>query len=143
MLFEFLSTYREELISEKSDVEAGLEAIRTRLLESEKFLDVIKEETEEVFTDFTPRNINSKNQARIDETEAEIHDYKDQIEALEIRLSKIDSRLKETSAAIHEAKSLRQRTGRDVSVEKDVLLNIISYLPADPIRAKIELENLI
>ena len=143
MLVEFLKSYKDELISEKSTVEEGLDAIRTRLLESEKFLDVVKDETEDVFTDFTPRNINSKNQERIDETEAEIADYKEQIEAMDMRLFKIETRLKETNEAIKEANSFRQRTGREVSIDKDTLLNIVSFLPADPMRAKIELENLL
>lgn len=143
MLVDFLRSYKDELISEKATVEEGLDAIRTRLLESQKFLDVVKDETAEVFTDFTPRNINSKNQERIDETEAEIADYEEQISAMELRLSNIENRLNETTEAIREAETFRQRTGKEVSVDKDILINIISYLPADPMRAKIELENLL
>ena len=141
MLVEFLKSYKDELVSEKATVEEGLEAIRTRLLESEKFLDLIKEETAEVFTDFTPRNINSKNHERIKETEAEIADYREQIEAMMGRIEAIDSRLDDTSQAILEAESFRSRSSKDVSISKDQLMNILSYIVADPMRAKIELEQ--
>ena len=141
MLVEFLKSYRDELVSEKATVEEGLEAIRTRLLESEKFLDLIKEETAEVFTDFTPRNINSKNHERIKETEAEIADYREQIDAMMGRIETIDARLEDTSQAIIEAESFRSRSSKDVSISKDHLMNILSYIVADPMRAKIELEQ--
>ena len=141
MLVEFLKSYKDELVSEKATVEEGLEAIRTRLLESEKFLDLIKEETAEVFTDFTPRNINSKNYERIKETEEEIADYREQIDAMMCRIETIDARLEDTSQAIIEAESFRSRSSKDVSISKDQLMNILSYIVADPMRAKIELEQ--
>ena len=141
MIVDFLKSYEDELLGEKTDIELSLEAVRTRLLESEKFLDVIKEESAEAFTDFTPRNINSKNKERIDETEAEIADYTKQIAAMEQRLSGIEDRLKQTRDAIHEAASFTTRSAKHVSIPKDDLLNIISYILSDPMRAKIELEQ--
>ena len=141
MIVDFLKSYEDELLREKTDIELSLEAVRTRLLESEKFLDVIKEESAEVFTDFTPRNINSKNKERIDETEAEIADYTKQIAAMEQRLSGIEDRLKQTRDAIHEAASFTTRSAKLVSIPKDDLLNITSYILSDPMRAKIELEQ--
>ena len=143
MIVDFLKSYEDELLNEKTSIEESLEAVRTRLIESEKFLDVIKEETAEVFTEFTPRNINSKNQERINETEAEIQDYKEQISAMELRLNKLDDRLKETRDAIHEASSFYSRASKDVSISKDELMNILSYILSDPMRAKIELEQML
>ncbi len=143
MIVDFLKSYEEELLNEKTSIEESLEAIRTRLIESERFLDVIKEESAEVFTEFTPRNINSKNQERINETEAEIKDYKEQISAMEVRLEKLDARLKETRDAIHEASSFYSRASKDVSISKDELMNILSFILSDPMRAKIELEQLL
>ena len=143
MVVEFLKSYEEELKNEQASIEESLEAIRTRLVESEKFLELIKEETEEVFTEFTPRNINSKNQERIDETEAEISDYKEQISAMEQRLSNNQSRLKDTHTAILEASSFNLRSQKDVSISKDDLMMILSYILSDPMRAKMELEQLL
>ncbi len=143
MVVEFLKSYEEELKNEQASIEESLEAIRTRLVESEKFLELIKEETEEVFTEFTPRNINSKNQKRIDETEAEISDYKEQISAMEQRLSNNQSRLKDTHTAILEASSFSSRSQKDVSISKDDLMMILSYILSDPMRAKMELEQLL
>ncbi len=143
MLVDFLRSYKDELLSEKATVEEGLDAIRTRLLESEKFLDVIKEETAEAFTDFTPRNINSKNHERIKETEEEIADYREQIDAMLTRIEDIDARLGQTNDAIHEAESYRSRSAKDVSISKDQLMKILSFIISDPMRAKIELEQLL
>ncbi len=143
MLLDFLKSYKEELLNEKATVEDGLDAVRTRLLESQRFLSVVKEETEEVFTDFTPRNINSKNQERIDETEAEIADYEKQISAMEIRLSNIEKKLADTHDAIAEASSYLSRSNKNISISKDELIIILSYILADPMRAKMELEKLL
>ncbi len=143
MIVDFLKSYEDELRAEKADIEESLDAVRTRLLESEKFLDVIKEETAEVFTDFTPRNINSKNKERIDETEAEIADYTQQISAMENRLSGIEDRLVQTREAVLEATSFTSRSGKYVSIPKDDLIMITSYILSDPMRAKIELEQLL
>ncbi len=143
MLLDFLKSYKQELLAEKTSVEEGLDAIKTRLLESQRFLTIIKEETEEVFTDFTPRNINSKNQERIDETEAEIADYEKQISAMEIKLSNLNKKLSDTHDAIAEASSYLSRSNKDITISKDELLMILSYIIADPMRAKIELEQLL
>ena len=143
MLYEFLKSYKKELVSKKESLEVDLENTRTKLLESEKFLVVVKEESEEVFTEFTPRNINAKNQKIIDETEQSIIDQKKYIEDMESEVNDLNSRIKVITEATREAQVLRQRTAKSVSVEKDVLMNIISYLPADPMRAKVELENLL
>ena len=143
MLYEFLKSYKKELVSKKESLEVDLENTRTKLLESEKFLVVVKEESEEVFTEFTPRNINAKNQKIIDETEQNIIDQKKYIEDMESEVNDLNSRIKVITEATREAQVLRQRTAKSVSVEKDVLMNIISYLPADPMRAKVELENLL
>lgn len=143
MLYEFLKSYKKELVSKKESLEVDLENTRTKLLESEKFLVVVKEESEEVFTEFTPRNINAKNQKIIDETEQNIIDQKKYIDDMESEVNDLNSRIKVITEATREAQALRQRTAKSVSVEKDVLMNIISYLPADPMRAKVELENLL
>ncbi len=143
MLLDFLKSYKEELLNEKTTVEEALDALRTRLLESQRFLSVIKEETEEVFTDFTPRNINSKNKERIDETEAEIADYEKQISAMELRLSNIEKKLASAHDAIAEASGYLSRSNKDITISKDELIMILSYILADPMRAKIELEQLL
>ena len=141
MIVDFLKSYEDELRAEKTEIEDGLDAIRTRLLESERFLDVIKEESAEVFTDFTPRNINSKNKERIDETEAEIVDYTEQISAMELRLQNLEGRLKQTHDAILEASSFTTRSAKNVSIPKDDLMKILSFILSDPMRAKMELEQ--
>ena len=143
MLIDFLKSYKEELLTEKMSVEEELDSASTKLLESQKFLSVIKEETEEVFTEFTPRNINSKNKERIDETEAKIADYEKQISDIKLQLSNLEKRITDTNQAISEASGYLSRSNKDISISKDDLILILSYIISDPMRAKIELEQLL
>ena len=67
MLYEFLIKYQEELTAEKIEKEEDYEIILSKIRENEKFLEMLEQENENIFSDFTPREINYKNAERIKE----------------------------------------------------------------------------
>lgn len=151
---EEIRTFLKNLLDESAANLAELERINDdldiKIKENTRFLDILKKENEEPFSDFSPRNVNYKNGEQIDKlelttnnqivekknTEIKIDQCKIKIQDIKDMLGKLDSYDNTFS------KKKNVIPNNDNSFIKESLDNIISYLPADPIRARIELENL-
>ena len=155
MVLEFLKTYESELLSEKEMVDRSLEEICTKEQETRKFLKLIESENEEVFSEFTPRNITSKGDAKIAEIKQTLEDVLGEKEVLQNHCNALNQRLEDVKAAIAEteiqaepqpAEPKEEHSATSLSdpgVLRNKLQQVLSYLPADPLRAKIELEELL
>ena len=151
---EEIRTFLKNLLDESAANLAELERINDdldiKIKENTRFLDILKKENEEPFSEFSPRNVNYKNGEQIDKlelttnnqivekknTEIKIDQCKIKIQDIKDMLGKLDSYDNTFS------KKKNVIPNNDNSFIKESLDNIISYLPADPIRARIELENL-
>ena len=145
MVHDFLKKYQQELMQQTADKEKVMEKILTHRQETEKFLQLIESENEEVFTDFTPRNVTAKGDAKIAEVKEELEGILAEQDLVEKELSFLRGRLSEVNAAIDECEkkiSSHNDPPKGVTLREE-LKNVLSYLPADPLRAKIELEQLL
>ena len=145
MVQEFLKKYQQELMQQTADKEKVMEKILTHRQETEKFLQLIESENEEVFTDFTPRNVTAKGDAKIAEVKEELEGILAEQDLTEKELSFLRDRLSEVNAAIDECDDIKTSHNdppKGVTLREE-LKNVLSYLPADPLRAKIELEQLL
>lgn len=154
MIIEFLNSYEEELHNSRFKTSEDLEMVSTKILETEKMLKLIESENEDVFTEFTPRAISVKNADKMNELYEELKSLQEEKISLESTIRTIDDKLKDLKSAMKEISSFdeivptsSQNVSRETSssgtVSKDSLHLVLSYLPQDPIRAKIELENLL
>ena len=152
MVYEFLMKYQEELISEKMEREEDYELLTSKIRENERFLELLEQENENIFSDFTPREVSYKNSDRMKEIKALLKKfYQDKNEA-ENNLKKINYRLNELSKVIDDVKSdnnpSKDNTNSDKKQEiqnrlKHDLKNILAFMNQDVERAKIELNEII
>lgn len=152
MVYEFLMKYQEELISEKMEREEDYELLTSKIRENERFLELLEQENENIFSDFTPREVSYKNSDRMKEIKALLKKfYQDKNEA-ENNLKKINYRLNELSKVIDDVKSdnhpSKDNTNNEKKQEsqnrlKHDLKNILAFMNQDVERAKIELNEII
>lgn len=166
MVKEFLKKYQDELIEEKIELKEKIDFISIKLKEEKKFLEVLDSSNENVFSDFSPRNLNSKNKDKIEET-------KNQIDKIELELAEalkkkefIDERLASMNQMIAEVSVLKDE-GVDQNLQSDnkidtnidinssvnniadnndiveILEDIKSILYLDQTKAEKEIDNLI
>lgn len=152
MVNDFLKKYQEEIISEKIQLKEDMDLLETKIKEEKKFLNVLEESNESYFVEFTPRDINAKNNAKAAEIRQILSDLESQMSNKTKQMKFYDSRLVEINALINNTAVINRPsdTNNEVIVENNINDNIKNQLNSikdiivlDPYRAKIELENLI
>lgn len=146
----FLKRLLDESAGNLSEYESYLDDLNVKIKENTRFIDVLKKENDEPFSEFSPRNINYKNAEQIDKLEKTTNNQIVEKKNLEIKIDQCKIRIQDIKDMLvnidkgsnnNSANNIKNSNNDNNSI-KDSLNNIISYLPADPIRAKIELENL-
>ena len=154
MLEEFLKNYEEELQTSRMEKMEEVELLSTKHQETKKLLELIQSENEEIFTEFTPRSVTQKNADKIDELTESLQLIEDDKRNIEMELASIEKKLRDIKVAFSEISSniiapnedeistnVSRETSSSISISKDKLHLVLSYLPQDPIRAKLELEQ--
>ena len=147
MIKKFFNKYQEELTTHKIEIEEDYELILSKIKENQKFLQLLREENNHVFSEFTPRDIAVQNKDRIEEVEnllATLQKNKEELEKettyIEKRLLEVQSMLKELE---HHDDSNKTKPKVSQYKLKHDLQNISSFVISDPTRAKIELDHII
>lgn len=168
MVREFLkqlyNVYDEDY---KSSV-VQLEKLSGNILENDKFIELLESESQKVFSDFTPRKLESKNNRKIQEVKDSQNKLKETKISLEKHIQSIEKTKLEIQQCIDEVEELKMSerdskwfesniynagdksedpvvvTSKNMSQEAaSKIKNIISYILVDPLRAKNELEKLL
>ncbi|SOC10478.1 MULTISPECIES: hypothetical protein [Pseudobutyrivibrio] len=153
MVNDFLKKYQEELISEKIQLKEDMDLLETKIKEEKKFLNVLEESNESYFVEFTPRDINAKNNEKAAEIRQILSELESQMSNKTKQMKFYDSRLVELNALINNTAVINRpsdtnnnQTTINNSIDdsfKNQLLSIKDIIVLDPYRAKIELEKLI
>lgn len=164
MVNEFLKRMGNDYSNILSVNRNRLVELETHYMENEKFIKLLESETENVFKDFTPRKRENKNSKKINELQEEQDSLNREITAVKNKIKETQALLSEIKDAISEVKELEMAAedskwfeenvydaGKDEEPSKEILSeemslkleNILSFLLADPMRAKKELEGLI
>ena len=152
MVNDFLKKYQEELISEKIQLKEDMDLLETKIKEEKKFLNVLEESNESYFVEFTPRDINAKNNEKAAEIRQILSELESQMSNKTKKMKFYDSRLVEINALINNTAVINRPsdTNNQVIIENNIDDNIKNQLNSikdiivlDPYRAKIELEKLI
>lgn len=164
LLKRMYDVYQEDLNTSK----VQLEKLNGTILENDKFIELLESEQQKVFSDFSPREIDTKNNKKIQEVKVSQDKLKDTKLSLIDHIESVEKTRSEIKQAMDEVEEL-QMTARDsewfeknvynagdktedpvVGTSKNVdqelaskIENIISYILVDPMRAKIELQKLI
>ncbi|SET29796.1 two-component system, NarL family, sensor histidine kinase DegS [Pseudobutyrivibrio sp. C4] len=153
MVNDFLKKYQEELISEKIQLKEDMDLLETKIKEEKKFLNVLEESNESYFVEFTPRDINAKNNEKAAEIRQILSELESQMSNKTKQMKFYDSRLVELNALINNTAVINRpsdtnnnQTTINDSIDdsfKNQLVSIKDIIVLDPYRAKIELEKLI
>ena len=155
MINDFLKKYQEELISDKIQLKEDMDLLETKINEENKFLSLLEESNESYFKEFTPRDINAKNNAKAAEVKLILEDLNNQMNIKNQKMKFYDGRLVEINALLTNTavinrpsmdNNIQSNTNNDGNASSDLknsLSNIKDYVILDPYRAKIELEKII
>ena len=155
MINDFLKKYQEELISDKIQLKEDMDLLETKINEENKFLSLLEESNESYFKEFTPRDINAKNNAKAAEIKLILEDLNNQMNIKNQKMKFYDGRLVEINALLTNTavinrpsmdNNIQSNTNNDGNASSDLknsLSNIKDYVILDPYRAKIELEKII
>lgn len=148
MIKDFFDKYQEELTTHKIEIEEDYELLLSKIKENQKFLQLLREENNHVFSEFTPRDIAIKNKDRIDEVENLLATLQKNKEELENETTYIEKRLLEVQSLLKELEHYDNpgKTKTEVSQYNKIkhdLQNISSFVISDPTRAKIEIDHII
>ena len=155
MINDFLKKYQEELISDKIQLKEDMDLLETKINEENKFLSLLEESNESYFKEFTPRDINAKNNAKAAEVKLILEDLNNQMNIKNQKMKFYDGRLVEINALLTNTavinrpsmdNNIPSNTNNDGIASSDLknsLSNIKDYVILDPYRAKIELEKII
>lgn len=146
----FLKSLLDESAANLSDYESHLDDLNVKIKENTRFIEVLKEENDKPFSEFSPRSVNYKNSEQIDKLEKTTNNQIVEKKNLEIKIDHCKIRIQDIKDMLgkldtdnnSKPRNYNNTSNNDNSFIIDSIDNIISYLPADPIRAKIELENL-
>jgi len=147
---KFLDELLDETTNKIVDTELKIDELDIKIKENSRFSEVLKKENEPPFSEFSPRNINNKNLEEVKKIDNDTEEMCSELDNLKIeknKLQKRSDRIVNMLAELDDYNSDTKFVEKIVEVEdvddiKDSIDNIISYLPSDPMRAKIELENL-
>jgi len=154
MINDFLKKYQEELISDKIQLKEDMDLLETKINEENKFLALLEESNESYFKEFTPRDINAKNNEKAAEIKLILEDLNKEMDIKNQQMKFYDGRLVEINALLTNT-AVINRPGVDNNIVnndsldnsndylKNALSDINNYIVLDPYRAKIELEKII
>lgn len=152
MINDFLRKYQEELITQKIQLKEDMDLLETKIKEETKFLNLLEESNESYFVEFTPRDINEKNNKKAEEVRENLKVLNSEMDDKIKKMRFFDGRLVELNAlltntvAINKPSSVNKIPSKINNNSSD-LINKLKALKdvivLDPYKAKIDLENII
>lgn len=121
MIKDFLHQYRDELLEEKINLENIIEKLNISLLEEKKFLEAIMSDSDSIFNEFSPRDLNAKNRAREEDVVRKIGAIQADLNLHNDKLKNIEDRLAENSTLLAETNSINSSV--NVSNETDYYIS--------------------
>ena len=145
MIRTFLEKCQEELTARKIELNEDYELLVSKIKENEKFLDLLHEEESTVFSDFTPHNVNYKNQDRIHEIQHMLLQLNQDKQSIKSEMDQVHQRLRDCQKAMTEWDELSiQNPNQEKMYKMKMDMEEISgYVISDPRRAKTELDHII
>lgn len=147
---KFLNELLDEISNRLVDIELQLDDLDIKIKENSRFSEVLKKENEAPFSEFSPRHIINKNLKEVDKLDKDTEVLNEELNNLLLEKDFLKKRSDRICSMLTELDNYnpsseapaKKDVVENVDSVKDSISNIISYLPSDPMRAKIELANL-
>lgn len=108
MVKEFINEIRDDMIIQKSSIENSIVDIENSLKENKKFLEVLMKDKDDIFTEFSPRDVNHRNQEQIDKLEIKINQDEKKVEDYREKLDKLNCKINDADKALIELEVLQK-----------------------------------
>ena len=166
MVKDFLKKYQEELISDKIQLKEDMDLLETKIKEENKFLNLLEESNESYFKEFTPRDLNAKNNEKAAEIREYLVELNNEKDKKSQKMKFYDSRLTEINTLLANCVNENKPVVEEKVIEEPIveeifentsdnqlditnsdligsLSNIKDLILLDPYRAQMELEKII
>ena len=149
MINDFLRKYQEELITQLKE---DMDLLETKIKEDTKFLNLLEESNESYFVEFTPRDINEKNNKKAEEVRENLKVLNSEMDDKIKKMRFFDGRLVELNALLTNTVGINKpasvnKIPSKINNNSSDLINKLKALKdvivLDPYKAKIDLENII
>ena len=145
MVIEYLQQIKDSYFEQKHALEKQLNLLEIQLKENTGMIKMLEETNDSCYELFTPRNVNSKNKAKINELMEEQKSINESIENLK-------NSIKEYSSKIEQLDQIVEEENREIEIVQDNLLdgmkNILNrvelcsrLIDIDPVRCRLELSS--
>lgn len=168
MVIEYLQQIKDSYFEQKHALEKQLNLLEIQLKENTGMIKMLKETNDSCYELFTPRNVNSKNKAKINELMEEqksinesIDNLKNSIKEYSSKIEQLDQIVEEENREIEifqeytEAMTLQNIVSEDEKIESsednllDGMKNILNrvelcsrLIDIDPVRCRLELSSI-
>lgn len=167
MVIEYLQQIKDSYFEQKHALEKQLNLLEIQLKENIRMIKILEETNDSCYELFTPRNVNSKNKAKINELIEEqktinesIENLKNSIKEYSSKIEQLDQIVEEENREIEivqeytEAMTLQNIVSEDEKIESsednllDSMMNILNrvelcsqLIDIDPVRCRLELSS--
>ena len=167
MVIEYLQQIKDSYFEQKHELEKQLNLLEIQLKENTGMIKMLEETNDSCYELFTPRNVNSKNKAKINELMEEqktinesIENLKNSIKEYSSKIEQLDQIVEEENREIEivqeytEAMTLQNIVSEDEKIESsednllDSMMNILNrvelcsqLIDIDPVRCRLELSS--
>ena len=167
MVIEYLQQIKDSYFEQKHALEKQLNLLEIQLKENTGMIKMLEETNDSCYELFTPRNVNSKNKAKINELMEEqksinesIDNLKNSIKEYSSKIEQLDQIVEEENREIEivqeytEAMTLQNMVSEDEKIESsednllDSMMNILNrvelcsqLIDIDPVRCRLELSS--
>ena len=168
MVIEYLQQIKDSYFEQKHALEKQLNLLEIQLKENTRMIKMLEETNDSCYELFTPRNVNSKNKAKINELMEEqksinesIDNLKNSIKEYSSKIEQLDQIVEEENREIEivqeytEAMTLQNIVSEDEKIESsednllDGMKNILNrvelcsrLIDIDPVRCRLELSSI-
>lgn len=168
MVIEYLQQIKDSYFEQKHALEKQLNLLEIQLKENTGMIKMLEETNDSCYELFTPRNVNSKNKAKINELIEEQKTIKESIENLKISIKEYSSKIEQLDQIVEEenreieivqeyteAMTLQNIVSEDEKIESsednllDGMKNILNrvelcsrLIDIDPVRCRLELSSI-
>lgn len=167
MVIEYLQQIKDSYFEQKHALEKKLNLLEIQLKENTGMIKMLEETNDSCYELFTPRNVNSKNKAKINELMEEQKSINESIENLKNSLKEYSSKIEQLDQIVEEenreieivqeyteAMTLQNIVSEDEKIESsednllDSMMNILNrvelcskLIDIDPVRCRLELSS--
>ena len=93
MLSDFIHDIKVDIEKQISLLDQTIHTLQDQIKEDEKFLEILLEDSDAVFTEFSPQDLNNKKEQEIRDLEMKIREEEDELTAENERLEKLQKKL--------------------------------------------------